>query len=135
MPLSTTKYDICSRKLTTLSEAPCRVFQSSAVAIGDNVYVLGGAEEESIATLQVYSIRGDSWTTCTDALETPRHGAALVAIGDRMYLLGGQDENGRVLASIEVFSAEQMIKGNIQKIYMMLSCLYHKEVCTFSYKA
>ena len=77
-------------KMSSLKAIPYGFYNSSAVAIGPNVYLFGGTFEGT--TTYKYDTLTDTYTSLTDIPYEFSNGSA-VAIGKDIYLLGGSGDS------------------------------------------
>ena len=70
---------------------------------GGVLYAIGGFDgSNTLATIQVYSPKTNTWSAVSAALAAPRTNAAVASIAGKIYVIGGNDASGNPLASIEV---------------------------------
>ena len=80
----------------------------TAVALDDQIYVMGGVDEQGKVRdiVEKYNPVTDTWQTGA-SLRTARFNAAAVVLDGDIYLLGGQDSSASALKKVEVFVAEE----------------------------
>eukprot|EP00750_Incisomonas_marina_P019069 INCI3208.1.p1 GENE.INCI3208.1~~INCI3208.1.p1 ORF type:complete len:345 (+),score=58.41 INCI3208.1:167-1201(+) len=109
-------YNLTSGSSTTIASAPRRRYRHSAVAVGDEIYVLGGTDDSDgpIPEVDVYDTRTGLWRTeaalnmtlpVTDA-------AAFVVGGDKIHVVGGYEHYSYVpQVAMQVFDLANPSQG------------------------
>lgn len=85
---------------------PTPRFASSAFAINDVVYTVGGIKANFSRTNinEAYDTVTSTWSVKAPA-QTSRARGMGFSIGDNGYVIGGQDENGNILSSVEMYDS------------------------------
>jgi N-acetylneuraminic acid mutarotase len=94
-------YDIGSDKWTEVADLPARRAAHAMVAVGGQLYVVGGVGQEP-ATVFVYDPNLDTWRPFATPLPTLREHLTAAAIDGRIYVIGGRWSRQGNLATIEV---------------------------------
>jgi N-acetylneuraminic acid mutarotase len=84
---------VITANLTTLTlenTLPTARTETSAVAIGNNVYIIGGYDEEFMNEIIRFDTETDAVTTLSSVLPSERANASAVAIGTNIYVFGGE---------------------------------------------
>ena len=86
-------YDPQTDSWSAKAAMPTPRYNFGAVSFNGKIYAVGGFNAcppcfPQIATLEVYDVATDAWTTKTP-MPTVREGLQLVAFGDKIYALGG----------------------------------------------
>ncbi len=73
-----------------MGDAPQRLAQHSAVALGNKIYVMGGIDGNNAITdaVHIYDTESDSWSLGAP-MPAPRGNHAAVALGGHIFVLGG----------------------------------------------
>ena len=85
-------YSQATHSWTTLQDKPTPVTESTAVVVGEKIYVPGGKTEDGVVTdkLEVFDPRRNLWEEKA-SLPTGLSDYALAAFGGNLYLFGGWD--------------------------------------------
>jgi len=101
------EYDPASREWTKLAPLPRPTAGGATVAIGDKLYVAGGAPQTfnvgSVAPypeLQIYDFGSGEWSLGPD-MPSPRHHVGAATLGGDLYVAGGRGEQDHSLATFE----------------------------------
>jgi N-acetylneuraminic acid mutarotase len=83
-------YDPATDSWSTGQSAPAPFSTAATCAIGDEIYMFGGADanRQRIALTQVYNASTNSWSTKA-SLPTARSNATCARVGDQLYVIGG----------------------------------------------
>jgi hypothetical protein len=102
------RYDAGNDSWIELPSMPIPRFDPTMQAIGDKLYVIGGAVSHGndATSMMVYDIATAQWSEHAYATPYERAGAASVVIGDRIVLLGGRDEYDRNLPFCDLYDPQ-----------------------------
>lgn len=98
---------------------------ASAVALGDSIYVMGGADSlgNVLSSVEVYDPSANKWHYTT-SMKLARKGAAAVAFDSHILVFGGGGAMGSPYSEVEAYSVES---GDWKVTYpMALARAYHK---------
>lgn len=98
-------YDPATDTWSAGQPAPTPFSSAGTCALGDNIYVFGGASADGTtqAKTWVYNVSTDTWSA-KSPLPVARSHAACVRVGDFLYVLGGRN-NGVPLEPVERYDA------------------------------
>ncbi len=86
-------YDPKTNEWMYVAAMPTARSSPAAVAVRDQIYVIGGYTERGTTTaVEVYNTQTDQWRTANALLPTKRFDLASVVIGDVIYTIGGYDD-------------------------------------------
>jgi non-specific serine/threonine protein kinase len=102
------QYDPAADRWTKLPDLLQATAAGGVVAIGDKLYVAGGAPQTfgvsgpiaPYSTLQIYDFGTGTWSYGA-SVPVPRHHVGAAALGGRLYMVGGRDEANRSVATFE----------------------------------
>ncbi len=102
------RYDAGNDSWTELPSMPIPRFDPTMQAVGDKLYVIGGAVSHGrdATSMMVYDIPSSSWTERAYATAYERSAAESVVIGDDIVLLGGRDEYDHNLPFCDLYDPE-----------------------------
>jgi len=81
---------------------PTPRYEASAVSLEGKIYLIGGrAGEDSLAPVERYDPKLDTWDTTVANLRQPRAHAAAVVYNGMIYVFGGEDRKSHALKSVE----------------------------------
>ncbi|MBV8460956.1 MAG: hypothetical protein JO009_08710, partial [Candidatus Eremiobacteraeota bacterium] len=102
------RYDAGNDSWIELPSLPIPRFDPTMQAIGDKLYVIGGAVSHGndATSMMVYDIATAQWSVHAYATPYQRAGAASVVMDDRIVLLGGRDEYDRNLPFCDLYDPQ-----------------------------
>ena len=101
------KMDDSSLHSVKMADLPIPVSEASAVSIGRNVYLAGGAAPDvsSAQIVQVYNIDTGKWSTLPPA---PQHDSEAIAINNNLVLIGGYESStGKITNMVSTWLVEE----------------------------
>jgi hypothetical protein len=100
-------YDIKKNKCKQLAPLPYEVSMMATVRWGDNIVIIGGADEHNKAldTVIIYNVKTEQ-SHLLPPMRYKRRGCTAVVIGNNIVVLGGDDERQHDLKSVETFNFE-----------------------------
>ena len=109
----TKKNEMYDPKINSWSEkAPIPTLRNNpAIVTKDSlIYVIGGAGSEksiwkTIATVECYNTKTDTWTTKSD-LPIPLFAPGAIVVENKIVVLGGQNQRGKSLSSVLIYDIE-----------------------------
>ena len=105
------KYDILNDNYTRLSDIPFEFHRGSAVAVEDNVYLIGSAENDLTKTIYKYDTKTDTYTQLSD-LPYEFYSGSAICDGSNIYVLGG-NTNSTTVQILSLISKEYTNKSVI----------------------
>lgn len=119
------KFNISSNKFTTVSTSlPVALYQLMASAVGTDIYIFGGYDDEGGCSRAIYKFDTNTDTISTLTLTLPAElvDASTCAIGNNIYIIGGRYSSGYTSSSIYKFDT---ISETIQKyLYLPYTAMY-----------
>ena len=102
------RYDAGNDSWIELPSMPIPRFDPAMQAVGDKLYVIGGAVSHGndATTMMVYDIPSMRWSERAYGTAYERSGAQSVVLDDRIVLLGGRDEYDRNLPWCDLYEPE-----------------------------
>ena len=107
------RYDPGTNNWTTLAPLPIPVVSEySAVAVDDQIHVIGGRTDGATAPFgnpktdahQVYDIASDTWSSAAPLPGGPRSDMCVVAKGNHIYVMGGNPpSSGDAVATMDIY--------------------------------
>jgi N-acetylneuraminic acid mutarotase len=99
-------YDIKKNECKQLAPLPYEVSLMATVRWGDNIVVIGGADErdKALDTVIIYNVKTEQ-SHLLPPMRCKRQGCVAVVIGNNIVVLGGYGEQGE-LKSVEAFNFE-----------------------------
>ena len=100
-------YDIKKNECKQLAPLPYEVSEMATVRWGDNIVIVGGADEHNKAldTVIIYNVKTEQ-SHFLPSMRCKRRRCTAVVIGNNIVVLGGDDEQEHILKSVETFSFE-----------------------------
>ncbi|MBN2012086.1 T9SS type A sorting domain-containing protein [candidate division KSB1 bacterium] len=88
-----------------LRSMPAARYGASAVVYDDQIYVIGGYDENDkpVNTVSIYDPWANAWFSNGKDLQIPRGNAAVVLHRDSIFVIGGENAEGEPLSSVEVY--------------------------------
>lgn len=114
----------------TMPSMPIGAFDPSAAVVGSNIYVAGGFNNGSLATLEVFDVATNTWVS-KPPMQVARYSHTSHAIDNKIYVIGG----GWSLNSVESFDieleswAQESSMGTARNSHA--SCLYNGKIYVF----
>ena len=98
-------YDINKNECKEMAPLPFAVSEMATVRWGDNVIVIGGADENNKAlnTVVIYNVKTGK-SHMLPEMKCKRKRCAAVVSQNTIVVMGGRDEQGKILNSVERFS-------------------------------
>lgn len=109
------KYTIATDSWEQVSNMPIARGASSAVALGDKIHLVGGANTSALSRMDIYTPATDSWETAP-SMSVTRSGLTAIAVDNKIYAFGGYDLSAGVVSKS---SAEVFDNGNWSSIANM----------------
>ena len=103
-------YDINKNECKEMAPLPFAVSEMATVRWGDNVIVIGGADEEDgvLNTVVIYNVKTGK-SHMLPEMKCNRRFCAAVVSQNTIVVMGGRDEQGRILNSVEGFSFDSYL--------------------------
>ena len=103
-------YDINKNECKQMAPLPFAVSEMATVRWGDNVIVIGGADEEDkvLNTVVIYNVKTGK-SHMLPEMKCKRKRCAAVVSQNTIIVMGGSDEQGRILNSVEGFSFDSYL--------------------------
>jgi N-acetylneuraminic acid mutarotase len=99
------KYNLETDTWSEVASMPFARGATAAETLGDKIYVMGGASNSALSTVQIYDPLENTWQTGS-SMSTTRSGLGATVFEDKIYVFGGYElgQSGVVSkSSVEVF--------------------------------
>ncbi|WP_027399228.1 Kelch repeat-containing protein [Anaerovorax odorimutans] len=96
-------FDTLTEEWAEGSNLPDALDYTGTIAVGSNIYVIGGSLCDSVGyskTVYIYNTETDTWSRGSD-MSYPRNGLTVSANGNNIYAIGGY--NGNYLNKVEIY--------------------------------
>lgn len=92
-------------KVTQLASLPYPMSEMATVRWGDNVILIGGADQNGrpLSTVVIYNVKTERWHILPPMNEK-RKACSAVVIQNRIFVMGGRTQNNTCLRSVECFN-------------------------------
>ncbi len=97
--------DLEEMKMKQLASLPYPVSEMATARWGDNVVLIGGADQNGkpLATVVIYNVKTERWHILPPMNEK-RKACSAVVIQDMIFVMGGRTQNNTCLRSVECFT-------------------------------
>ncbi len=85
-----------------------------SAALGNNIFVIGGALDVLQSTIFKYSITHKNFSLMSSVLSAPRSEGVAVTAGNEIYVIGGRSETSRSVSSVDVLNINSDGSINVQ---------------------
>ncbi len=96
--------------------------RSSAVAVGNQIYLIGGEVNQTISgDVLRYELTSNTWTLLNTPKTTPVANAGAAAVGKLIYVTGGTDNTGNPTAVVEAYDTTNGTWRSMQALPLPLA--------------